>query len=100
VLYRLHRVRAADAGLPYAFANLTRHRPWSALTPPGEDANVGASALLVVALLHRRESTGEERHDRLLRQLARFLVAQTQPDGSVLQYWDPATARAVPGLFG
>ena len=100
VLYRLRRVRAADAGLPYAFANLTRHGPWSALTPPGEDANVGASALLVVALLHRREVTGEERYDRLLRRLARFLVAQTRPDGSVLQYWDPAAMRAVPGMFG
>jgi hypothetical protein len=100
VLYRLHRLRAADAGLPYAFANLTRHGPWTALTPPGEYADVGASALLVVALLHRRQATGEARYDRLLRRLARFLVAQERPDGSVLQYWDPATARAVPGLFG
>jgi hypothetical protein len=94
-LYRLRLIGSADAGLGYALRNLIRHRRWSAFAPAGEDANVGANALLVVALLHRRQATGDGRYDRLLRRLARFLVAQERPDGSILQYWDPATLRTV-----
>jgi hypothetical protein len=100
VLYRVGRIRAADSGLAYALDNLIHSGRWTAFAPLGEDANVGTNALLVIALLHRRQATGERRYDRLLREVARFLVAQERTDGSVLQYWDPATRRAVPGAFG
>jgi hypothetical protein len=100
VLYRLGSIRAADAGLRYVRGNLVRHAGWTAFAPAGEDANVGANALLVVALVHRREVTGDERYDELARRVGRFLVAQRRPDGSVLQYWRPATRRSVPGVFG
>lgn len=99
-LYRVGRIRAADHGLRYALDNLVPHDGWTAFAPPGEDANVGANALLVIALMHRRQQTEDERYDGLARRIARFLVAQQRPDGSVLQYWRPATQRRVPDVFG
>jgi hypothetical protein len=99
-LYRLGRLRAADAGLAYALDNLIRDHRWTAFAPPGEDANVGANALLVVALIDRRGKSGQKRYDGLARRLARFLVSQQRADGSVLQLWDPASGRPVPGVFG
>ena len=99
-LYRLGRISAADAGLAYPLQNLIRHRGWTAFAPSGEDANVGANALLVAALMHRRQATGDGRYDRLARRLARFLVSQQRADGSILQYWRPTTGRSVPGTFG
>lgn len=100
VLYRAGRVGAGDAGLEYVLDNLVDHGRWTAFAPPGEDANVGANALALAALVHRREVTGDRRYDALARRIARFLVAQQQPDGSVLKYWSPATGRPVPGVFG
>jgi hypothetical protein len=99
-LYRLGRVRAADAGLGYVRDNLIRHDGWTAFAPPGEDADVGANALVVVALVHRRQATHDERFDGLARRLARFLLAQQRDDGSILQHWRPATGRSVPDVFG
>lgn len=99
-LYRLGHVQAGDAGLRYAQRNLLRHDDWTAFAPAGEDANVGATALLVVALMHRRLTTGDASHDDLARSLGRFLLAQEQGDGSVLQYWRPATQSSVPGAYG
>jgi hypothetical protein len=99
-LYRLGRLRAADRGLAYARENLIRADGWTAFAPPGEQANVGVNALLVVALVHRRELTGETRYDGLIERLARFLVVQEQGDGSVLQFWDPVTRRPVEGVYG
>jgi hypothetical protein len=99
-LYRAGRLRAADAGLRYVLDNLVRHDGWTAFVPVGEYASAGANALLLVALMHRRQETGDDRYDVLARRIARFLVAQTRPDGSVLQYWRPDTQRRVPGVFG
>jgi hypothetical protein len=99
-LYRLGRVQAADRGLDYARENLIGADGWTAFAPPGEQANVGVNALLVVGLLHRREQTGEARYDELTGRLARFIAAQVQADGSVLQFWDPVAGRPVEGVFG
>jgi hypothetical protein len=99
-LYRLGRVGSADAGLRYVRDNLIAHDGWAAFAPSGEDANVGANALLVVALMHRREATGDGRYDALARRLSRFLLAQQRADGSILQYWRPATGQSVPDVVG
>jgi hypothetical protein len=99
-LYRAGRIRAADAGLLYVRRNLVRHDGWTAFVPPGEYASAGANALLLVALMNRRQETGEERYDPLARRIGRFLVSQTRPDGSVLQFWRPDTRQRVPGVFG
>ena len=99
-LYRAGRIGPADAGLRYVRDNLVRHDGWTAFVPVGEYASAGANALLLVALMHRRQETGEERYDELARRIARFLVAQTRPEGSVLQFWRPDTQRRVPDVFG
>jgi hypothetical protein len=100
VLYRAGRVRAADAGLEYVLDNLVDHDGWTAFAPAGENANVGANALVLAALVHRRLATGDRSYDDLTRRIARFLVAQQRPDGSTLKYWSPAIGRPVPGVFG
>ncbi len=99
-LYRARRIGSADAGLRYVRDNLIREDGWTAFDPPGEIPSAGANALLLAALVHRRRATGDERYDLLSRRIGRFLLAQQQADGSVLQYWDPATERSVPGVFG
>jgi hypothetical protein len=99
-LYRVGETRSADAGLAWARRNLVEGDGWTALAPPGERANVGGNALLVVALLHRREATGSPRWDGLARRLSRFIASQTEADGAVLQYWDPETGRSVPERYG
>lgn len=99
-LYRARRVGAADEALGYVLENLVDHGRWTAFAPAGEDANVGANALLAAALVHRRQATGDARHDELARRIARFLVEQTRADGSVLKYWRPSTRAPVPGVFG
>jgi hypothetical protein len=100
VLYRAGRLRAGDAGLEHVLDRLVDHGRWTAFAPAGEDANVGANALALAALVHRRELTGDRRYDALARRLARFLVAQQQPDGGILKYWRPRTGHPVPGVFG
>ncbi len=99
-LYALGRVRAADAGLLYVRRNLVSRDGWTAFAPPGEEISVGANSLLAVALLHRREATGERRFDRLARRVGRFVGSQQRADGSILQFRSEATGRRVPGVFG
>jgi hypothetical protein len=89
----------ADGGLTFLQANLVRHDGWAAFAEPGREARIGASALATAALVQRRLATGETAHDRLIRDLARFLLAQQQPDGSVLGYWSPRSLRPTPGRF-
>ena len=90
----------ADHGVGFLQANLVRRRGWAALAEEsGREARLGASALAVAALVHRRLATGDGDHDALIRQLARFLVAQQLPDGRVLAIWSAQTGRPVPGLY-
>jgi hypothetical protein len=99
-LYRAGRVRAADAGLRYVRQNLITHAGWTAFDPPGEDVSAGANGLLLAALIHRRQLTGDRRYDALSHGIARFLVAQTQANGSVLQLWSAVTGQPAPDVFG
>ena len=99
-LYALGRVGAADAGLRYVREHLISHDDWTAFAPPGESVSAGANALVVVALIERREATGERRYDGLARRIGRFLVSQQQPDGSILQYWQRFAKRSLPGVYG
>jgi hypothetical protein len=99
-LYRAGRTEAADGGLAYALRNTVSHAGWTAFAPVPENATAGANALLLVALLHRRQATGEDRYDGLAHRLARFLSAQTLADGSVLNEASRSTGGPVPGTFG
>ena len=99
-LYALGRIAAADAGLRYVRRNLISHDDWTAFAPPGEPVETGANALVVVALIYRREASGERRYDGLARRIGRFLVSQQQDDGSILQYWQRFAKRSLPGVYG
>jgi small neutral amino acid transporter SnatA (MarC family) len=89
---------SADRGTDRALDRLLERNGWAALTAQGR-APVGASALLLAALVTRRQATGDPRYDDTLRRLARFLVAQTEPSGAVLASYDPARGAPVAGEY-
>jgi small neutral amino acid transporter SnatA (MarC family) len=89
---------SADRGTRWALARLTERDDWAAVTAEGETAT-GATALLVAGLDIRRQVTGDTRYDGMLRRLGRFLVAQVEPSGAVLAYYDPARGAPVPGEY-
>ena len=90
---------AAEHGLSLVHANLFRHDDWTAFAEPGQDARLGASGLLAIALIQRRLATGDDSEDDLILGLARFLAHQQQADGSVLGRWSRTTESAVPGEY-
>ena len=90
---------AAEHGLSFVHANLLRNDDWTAFAEPGQDARLGASGLLAIALIQRRLATGDESEDDLIRGLGQFLASQQQADGSVLGRWSLATESAVPGEY-
>ena len=90
-------LEAAEHGLEFVHANLLQHAGWTAFAEPGQDAQLGASGLLAIALVQRRLATGDDGEDDLIRGLGRFLAAQQQPDGSVVGRWSLATQSSVPG---
>jgi len=105
-LYRLaaetgdeEALAAAEHGLPFVHANLVRHDDWTAFAEPGQDAQLGASALVAAALVQRRLATGDTGEDDLLHELSRFLLAQQQADGSVLGTWSLESERPLPGEY-
>jgi small neutral amino acid transporter SnatA (MarC family) len=91
-------LRSADRGIDWAFDRLIERDGWAALASPGE-IDTGASALLVAALVIRREATGEVRHDDLLHRVGRFLEAQTEPSGAVLASYDSTRGAPVAGEY-
>ena len=90
--------RAADRGTAWALDRLVRRDDWAAATFAGDTAT-GATALLVAGLDYRRQATGDERYDDVMRRLGRFLVAQTQPSGAVLAAYDAKRDAPVPGEY-
>jgi small neutral amino acid transporter SnatA (MarC family) len=91
-------LETADRGTAWALARLIERDGWVAPRSQGEVSS-GAAALLVTGLAERRAVTGDHRHDELLAQLGRFLLAQTEPSGAVLALYDVAAGRPVPGVY-
>ncbi len=91
-------LRSADRGTEWAFDTLLERNGWAAVTSQGR-VTTGATALLAAGLTIRREATGDTRHDRVLRRMGRFLVAQTEPSGAVLSAYDPIREAPVPGQY-
>jgi small neutral amino acid transporter SnatA (MarC family) len=89
-------LESADRGMEWALGKLIGQDGLSAVSYNGEVAT-GSTALLVAALVIRRETTADERYDEELRRLGRFLVAQTEPTGAVLANYDPIEDAPVPG---
>jgi multiple antibiotic resistance protein len=89
---------SADRGNEWALDRLAHRGRWAALARSGE-IETGASALLAAGLVIRRQATGDERFDDVLRQLGRFLIAQTERSGAVLASYDPAKGAPVGGEY-
>ena len=89
---------SADRGTDWAELRLHRNDDWAALASQGR-VTTGATALLTAGLTIRREATGDRRYDPLLRQLGRFLVAQTLTSGAVLAEYDRAREAPVAGEY-
>ena len=89
---------SADRGTEWALDNLLERDGWAAFASP-DRVTTGATALLVAGLVIRREDTGDERYDDVLRRLGRFLLVQTEPSGAVLASYDPAGGKPVPGEY-
>lgn len=85
---------SADRGLSWARDRLLVTDEWTALAENGR-APVGGSALLVAGLAERRISTGDSRHDELMRSLGRFLESMTRPDGAVVSHYDTTTMSPI-----
>ena len=89
---------SADRGAAWAIDRLIERDGWSAFGSPSQ-VPAGASALLAAGLTIRREATGEDRYDHVLRRLGRFLVAQTEHSGAVLATYDTVKGAPVPGEY-
>ncbi len=91
-------LRSADSGTEWALDRLLEREGWAALEYQGRVAT-GSTALLAAGLAIRREATGDERYDEVLRRLGRFLLAQTEPSGAVLAEYDSASGAPVAGEY-
>lgn len=89
----------ADAGMAYAAENLIRHDDWAAFEPSSDRVTTGAAALLVAGLVERRMLTQDPRHDELLGELGRFLVAHVEPSGAVIEAWDRTSQEPRHGVY-
>jgi hypothetical protein len=72
---------------------------WSAIGQEGQPASLGATGLTIAAMGLRRDVTGDASRDDLMRAMGRFIVAQQQPNGSILARWDRQTAASVPDQY-
>jgi hypothetical protein len=89
-------VGEADRGLAFMLDRLLEEDEWRAWRSAGEEVQLGSNALLVAALVMRRQATGDGGYDDLMRHVGRFLLAQQQADGSMHGYWSPSSRQSVP----
>lgn len=89
---------AADLALKRSLSLLVRRDGWAAIAEPDGSAKLGATALLVAALVHRYAATGDRGYDALLRELGRFLLTMQEPNGRMLAYWSPTLEGPVPDV--
>jgi hypothetical protein len=90
---------AADAGLGYMLERLVDTPDGTAFADEGIDAKLGATALFVAALHHRRALTGDTSHDDTMRSAGRFLAGQIEPNGAPAAFWSPVTGEPVWGTY-
>jgi hypothetical protein len=72
---------AGDRALGWMLRHTVKRHGWAALAPSGDDAELGASDLMLISLERRRAATGEQTYDELMRELARFIVELQRVDG-------------------
>jgi hypothetical protein len=79
----------AQKGVDFANTHLHDEGDWSALYNGTGPLETGSSALYLAGLALRRQVTGDHSLDDEMHRLARFLLVQTEPRGSVFAYRDP-----------
>ncbi len=79
----------AEAGTAFANAHLHDEDDWTALYNGTGPLETGSSALFLASLGLRRAVTGDHGLDDEMHRLARFLLVQTEPAGSVFAYRQP-----------
>lgn len=89
---------SADRGLEWALEHSVDRHGWVGVYT-GNAVQTGTNALLVAALVERREVTGDPQHDELLAQLGRFIARQVEPSGAVLGYYDLEPDQPRPGVY-
>jgi hypothetical protein len=78
----------ADRAMAWMRDHLYFHGDWAALQHPVDGSvELGGSALMLAGLEQRRMATGDPQYDALMHQLAGFLLAMQQKDGSFLSEW-------------
>lgn len=77
---------AADRGVEWMLDRLVPHDDWLALSDNNE-AKLGASALMAIALAERRLLTGDEQHDEVMKALGRFMASLQREDGGFHIKW-------------
>jgi small neutral amino acid transporter SnatA (MarC family) len=82
----------AERGVAFANTHLHDEADWTALYNGTGPLETGSSALYLAGLSLRRATTGDHSLDDEMHRLARFLLAQTEPRGSVLAYREPGGA--------
>jgi hypothetical protein len=91
-------VAAADRGLDWMIDNVVRHGDRANLGGPDENPKLGATALMLAGLAQRRLATVDPTYDELMHELARGMLGQQRPDGSMLNLTDRATGEPVPDV--
>ena len=89
---------SADRGLAWALDNVVERDGWAAVTTT-DTIQAGTNALLLAGLVERRSTTGDDRYDDLMGDLARFLEQQVEPSGALLAYYDLGPDRARPDTY-
>lgn len=90
---------AAERALERMLANLYHGEGWVAVSEPdGRTLKLGATALFVAALWHRREATGDTSLDGTMVAAGRFLLALQERDGRMLAYWSVTDGAPVPDV--
>ena len=87
----------ADRALEYVLARVVRVDDRAAFLGAGPNAELGSTALVVAALVHRRIASGDTRFDDLLGQLGRFMLTQQRDDGAMLARATSATLAPIGG---
>ncbi|MDZ7676152.1 MAG: hypothetical protein U5K30_13920 [Acidimicrobiales bacterium] len=85
----------ADRGLDWMLGRLEPAGDGVAFAD-GSRAKLGASALLVVSLAHRRLVTDDTGHDETMLELGHFLQGQQRANGAMLNFYDLDADARVP----
>jgi hypothetical protein len=90
-------IDTADAALQRMVDISIEHDDWLAIRNPNTGTvKLGSSSLLVAGLALRRDATGDDRYDDLMRRYARFILEMQRADGSFLNYWLTSTEAPDP----